>query len=415
MTTNSRKEVVVKKNDMKLVVLEVLFLCIALLDALYLTYHHYLINVLQPAHTSFCSINSFIDCDSVAKSSYSTLGGIPVSSIGIFAYTFVLFSYLFLREKMGEALYLYLGVIIALMLAFSFYELWVSVFVLKSICLMCCLLYFCIICLSVLFAFRIKCNLALNKMSWGFECLFQRQNLMKIALFFNIAFFLAFLSDRSFARHFESRKDAAVSKQKEKIDNIVLDSFLRLPKKTIDYSKAPSLESLNSVLTMVEFSDFQCPACAQRAKFLKSIYERYQGKLRIVFKHYPLDQACNPSIKRPFHPYACQAAYYAVCAHEQGKFWEFHDFLFSRKQELDTSLITNFANDLQLERKKLESCLRDHGQRIVKSDLVQAEKMGVDYTPSIYLEGRKISDIAKTADDFIVVIDFLLRDINNKG
>lgn len=400
---------------MKLVAFEIFFLCIALVDALYLTYHHYLVNVLQPAHASFCSINSFIDCDSVAQSTYSTLVGIPVSSIGIFAYTFVLFSYLFLRKKIGESLYLYLGVIIALMLVFSFYELWASAFVLKSICLMCCLLYFCIICLSVLFFFRIKRNLALNKISWGLESLFQRQNLMRIAFFFNIAFFLAFLSDRSFARYFESRKDAEVSKQKEKLDKIVLDSFLRLPKETIDYSKAPSLESLNSVLTLVEFSDFQCPACTQRTKFLKSIYERYQGKLRIVFKHYPLDQACNPSIKRPFHPYACQAAYYAVCAHEQGKFWEFHDFLFSSNQELDTSLIINFAKDLQLDRKKLENCLSDHGKRIVKSDLVQAEKIGVDYTPSIYLEGRKISDIAKTADDFIVVIDFLLGDISNKG
>ena len=123
---------------------------VALLDALYLTYHHYHINIMRPAVKSFCSINSFIDCDSVALSQYSTLMGIPVSSLGIFAYAFVLLSYVFLKNDCGEKIHLCLAGILGLMFIFSLYELWISFFILKSVCLMCCVLYFCItlLCLS---------------------------------------------------------------------------------------------------------------------------------------------------------------------------------------------------------------------------------------------------------------------------
>lgn len=133
---------------------------VAFFDAIYLTWHHYKVNILHPESSSFCSVNAVIDCDQVAVSAYSTLFGIPVATLGAFAYLFMLlfllFSWVLKRDKIKE---IYTVVYLGLwgLALFSLYELLASVFILKTICLMCSVLYVSIIVMLVSF------KLALNQ------------------------------------------------------------------------------------------------------------------------------------------------------------------------------------------------------------------------------------------------------------
>ena len=121
-----------------------LFLFAGLLDSVYLTYHHHLVNIVHPETASMCSINAVIDCDQVAVSEFSTLYGIPVSTLGVFAHLFlVIFLAMGLTERFGssEKMYALAYAVSLSMLLFSLYEATLSIFVLRQICPMCSILY----------------------------------------------------------------------------------------------------------------------------------------------------------------------------------------------------------------------------------------------------------------------------------
>ena len=96
--------------------------------------------------------------------------------------------------------------------------------------------------------------------------------------------------------------------------------------------KDPQKGNLNADITVVEYSDFQCPYCASAGKpAVEQLLSEYGDKVKLVWKNYPLGQSCNHNVTRPFHPRSCIAAEAAMCAYEQGKFWEMHDLLFSNQ------------------------------------------------------------------------------------
>ena len=125
---------------------------LAVIDGIYLVYHHHFVTILKPIDKSFCSINKFIDCDAVASSAYATTFGIPNASMAVFAYIFMTALFVIGLYSSRENLRKYLAVsywILLAMLVFSLYAFFVSIFVLKTVCLMCCLLYLCIIFMTI--------------------------------------------------------------------------------------------------------------------------------------------------------------------------------------------------------------------------------------------------------------------------
>jgi protein-disulfide isomerase len=151
----------------------------------------------------------------------------------------------------------------------------------------------------------------------------------------------------------------------------------------------------DATVTLVEYSDFQCPACASFQPVMEEIMKTYGDKLRFEYKHYPL----------PIHPYAQQAALAAEAAGQQGKFYEYHDLLFKNQQNWSTavapgSLFIQYAEELgldmeQFRRQQKSSILRDK----VRSDLAEARELGITATPTFYLNGEKM-EIA-TFEEFI--------------
>ncbi len=132
-------------------------------------------------------------------------------------------------------------------------------------------------------------------------------------------------------------------------------------------------------VTLVEFSDYQCPYCRKfHNQVLKKIEEDYikTGKVKYIFRDFPLG----------FHKKAIPAAIAANCAGEQDKYWLLNDFLFDNPNKLDTDQVLEAAKDLDLNYAKFESCLNDNNHEAeIKKDMSEGSKYGVRGTPSVFL------------------------------
>ena len=158
----------------------------------------------------------------------------------------------------------------------------------------------------------------------------------------------------------------------------------------------PSLGSASAPVTLIEFSDFQCPFCLRVAPTLKQIRARYGDRVRIVWKDFPLTQ---------IHPQAFKAGEAAHCAGEQSKYWEYHDQLFANQQALQVADLKRYAGDLKLDADKFNTCLDSskYAER-VRNGVAQGTTLGVNSTPTVYINGRLLSG-AQPYEAFAAIID----------
>jgi|SRR5262245_48751530 len=149
-------------------------------------------------------------------------------------------------------------------------------------------------------------------------------------------------------------------------------------------------------ITIVEFSDFQCPFCRRVEPTLKQIETTYKEHVRIVWKHLPLS----------FHKDAAGAALAAEAAAKQGKFWEFHDRLFADQTKLGSDDLKQHAKDLNLDMKRFEADLQNSGedQKKIDTDVAEANALGIQGTPGFFINGRFISG-AQPYEVFAKIID----------
>jgi protein-disulfide isomerase len=149
---------------------------------------------------------------------------------------------------------------------------------------------------------------------------------------------------------------------------------------TIPTAGSPVRGPSDAVMTLVEFSDFQCPYCSLAVAKLDAVLEAYPGKIKLIFKQFPLDT----------HPQAALAAAAALAAHQQGKFWPMHDAMFSHRSNLSRPAILATARGLGLDMKRFEADLDSaETKKAVIRDRDDGERAGVEGTPSVYINGRK--------------------------
>jgi protein-disulfide isomerase len=156
--------------------------------------------------------------------------------------------------------------------------------------------------------------------------------------------------------------------------------LLDAPRLTVDPDKAPAQGPASAPVTIVEYSDFQCPYCSRAAAALRQVRQHYGDRVRLVFRNFPLTQ---------IHPNAQKAAEAASCASEQGRFWEMHDRLFEKQEQLAPADLKRYASDLGLNAAAFARCL-DSGKaaKRVQQDVAAAEQLGVRGTPGIFVNGR---------------------------
>lgn len=150
----------------------------------------------------------------------------------------------------------------------------------------------------------------------------------------------------------------------------------------------------NATVTMIEYSDFECPYCSKHQETLTQILDEYPNDVRLVYKHFPLS----------FHANAQKAGEASECAGDQDKFWEMHDLIYAA-EALSIDTFKQFAKDLGLDTSKFNTCLDDgtHAST-VQSDMVEGQAAGVEGTPATFVNGTLISG-AIPYDSFKAVID----------
>lgn len=159
-------------------------------------------------------------------------------------------------------------------------------------------------------------------------------------------------------------------------------------------AEGPSKGQRDAPVTIVEFSDFQCPYCKEAALSLKSLMQVYGSSVKWVFKQLPL----------PIHPDAFKAAQASVCASEQGKFWEYHDTLFS-SSDLSEQALNKYAVDLGLRTDVFKACLAsENSAAVIRRDIQQAALAEVQGTPTFFINGRLVRGM-KNLEDFMSLID----------
>jgi len=156
-------------------------------------------------------------------------------------------------------------------------------------------------------------------------------------------------------------------------------------RKAVGPDDDPSKGDENAPVTIIEFSDYQCPFCSRfYSQTLPQIQKKYidTGKVRFVYRDFPLS----------IHPQAVPAAIAANCAGEQGKYWEYHNKIFDNQRSLSESNYLQWAEDLGLDKNAFATCLKDPKQKAeVQKDFADGSAAGVSGTPAFFINGRLVS------------------------
>jgi protein-disulfide isomerase len=154
--------------------------------------------------------------------------------------------------------------------------------------------------------------------------------------------------------------------------------LLEPPRVEVSVDDDPVKGPAGAQVTIVEFSDYQCPFCGRVEDTLRQVMEKYKGRVRLVYRDYPLS----------IHPLAPKAAEAAHCANDQGKFWEYHDALYADQSKLTVPDLEATAQRLELKMEPFKTCLSSGKYAAeVSKDASDAEKAGVGSTPSFFING----------------------------
>lgn len=187
----------------------------------------------------------------------------------------------------------------------------------------------------------------------------------------------------------------------------LIQVFLKAPESpvfSISTKDQPSLGDDNAAVTIVAFTDYQCPSCASMHPALERVVKENAGKVRLVTRDFPLSQ----------HAEAFKAAEAAEAAREQGKYWEYIAVLMRNQSSLGVEKLKSFATELGLDRSRFDTAL-DSGKfaEMVQRDVEDGMKLGLTGTPSLFINGRRVT--AKTYEDLKASVDAALKSSNSAG
>lgn len=160
----------------------------------------------------------------------------------------------------------------------------------------------------------------------------------------------------------------------------------------------PAFGPKDAEVTIVEFSDFQCPYCSRAAEVAEKVRDEYGDEVRFVFRQYPL----------PMHPQARDAAKAALAANAQGKFWEYHDKLFENQKKLDSESLQKYASEVGLDEDQFQKALEeDEAAEQIDADMKIGQEVNVSGTPTMFLNGERVAN----PTDFEVVSEMIEKEL----
>lgn len=361
----------------------------SLVVAAELTHIHYKVNT-DETFSSFCNIGDAVNCETVAASSYSVFFGVPLSVWGLFAYAVLLGLGLagVRRSAVGGPAGFPGLVFLWGLVAFAVTGIlaYISVTKITSLCLLCVALYLANTTALVLGFVCARRN------GGGIGVAIARdlrriaraplRSLPILAGLLGIAIALMAFYPRF---TFEVETPPAVPGAEEGCGSSyhTADGF-------------PATGGTTALVTLEEFSDYQCGYCRKAHALIRKLVEVYGGKLRVVHRHFPLDHACNSLVKRNFHDKACLAARAAICADHQGRFWDYNDVLWEKSPNLERKHLVNYARAMGLDVPKFETCLTSQDTEIhLQRDIRDGIGWGVSGTPSFVINGTFVKGALK--------------------
>jgi protein-disulfide isomerase/uncharacterized membrane protein len=371
--------------SVKLLKLNIVLYLIAAGIAGYMVWHHYALVNGELGFTSFCSINKTVNCDVVNASKYSEILGIPLATWGLTYYLFGLIvsvigarNAYFRRECL-----LLLTVLSASSVVVSIGSIVVMGGVLGAYCIMCFSLH------ALDLAIFVSTVLAMRDFARqsGFRVELHAANRRRIAAF-AVGGTLLLLGTYGLT---------AQLKHEMPFDEDAFINELRArPPQTIDVGDSPrqGFQGSNPPLQLVEFADFQCPACGAAARQMHRLINVYSDRVQLVFKNFPLDPSCNRHITNRIHDFACLGAKAAFCANKQGKFVDYYEKLFGNQAAIHPDKTSEWATELGLDRAAFEACIiSPEAQASIDRDADLAASLGLESTPTFFANGRRVEGV----------------------
>jgi protein-disulfide isomerase len=329
------------------------------------------------AFKSLCNINDKFNCDVIVMSKYAELfGGLPLSSFAAGWFVAIFFIALIARSafwRRDSVRALFSMTFISVVMS----AIWFYIMAAK-------LNTFCIECLAVdavnIVSFLIVLSLRPEPLSSNPPQSSKLQTFAGIT-FASLLVCIVFLKQMETLRAGDEDIDLMVQ--------AVLDAPVLAVASGPEF---PSIGPANAPITIVEFSDFQCPYCRLGASTLKSLSYRFPGSIRIVLRNFPLDQACNPKMKSAGHAAACEAARAVHCAFQQGQFEAAYEQVFEHQDSLKPTVPTAMVQALPgIDGAKLEGCMgMPETNQAVLRDLNDGDLLGVQGTPSFFMNGKRV-------------------------
>lgn len=361
-------------------------------------------------YTSFCDVSARVSCDVVLGSVYAKVLGLPVAAWGLLAFLAAAAIALAMTRAGGQVRLRLAELLLGLsgsMVAIALYFLFVSAAVIRVACPLC---------LSLDAA-----TLGLFGAAWGIARL-----LRPVAP----AGWPSWPLVGGFAAASAVAVAGLAASQLSGTSAVgplaVADVRDRDPRFYAYYVSQPLAEGVPSEggfaegpgdapITIVEFTDFECPYCARAYQDLRAALSTGAPDVRVVVRNFPLSSECNPNIETVVHDDACRAAAAAFCAADGGRFAEYQSLLFGNQEALDATSLANFAARVGLDREEFSRCIESPGTKArVAADVAAGTAAGVKSTPTFFMNGRRIAGGFQTVDQYRYAIaverDLLTRD-----
>ena len=362
-------------------IIQIIILLISLLGlgvAIELTHIHYESHT-NPNFESICAINEAVNCETVARSPHSVFAGLPISVWGMLAYLLyvVLVGYSLLRRRVLAGFYQVAfagGFLVSGLLAF------ISTMVIKSLCLFCTTLYVVNI---TLFILGIVQSRILGKSPIAAIIDDFRWVVSRYRFFIPLAVLYTALAAATY-------------------------SFIPVYWESSQYDSLPKLDhgvtadgehwigAKNPKVTIVEFSDYQCPFCRRAHYQMRLLVAKYRNDVRLIHRHIPFDNKCNEYLDQAYHERACEFSRMVECASEQEKFWEMNDAVFGIQEKVPAAQVDldTLVKRLKLNPAKIEKCLKSAKvAQIIGRDIDAGMKRQIAGTPTYFIGAQPYTGI----------------------
>jgi protein-disulfide isomerase/uncharacterized membrane protein len=354
-------------------ILFLVLVAVGLWAAGYLAFLHVKVHT-DPAYRSFCSVSAAVDCTSVAESRWAVFLGLPVATWGLVGYGLLaLFAVSGLFRKRPHAawpagvLFALTGVSVLASAALAV----ISKVAIESVCLVCMLSWTVNLGLFLV-AFRELRRTGLSPVTaLRKDLVALSAGTVRPAVFVGLPLALVGAAWILYPHYWE----VPVREGPGGLATGVTDDG------------SPWIGARDPKVTLVAFSDYECPHCAKENFGFREILEQHPG-LRLVFRHYPLDHSCNPAMGGPFHREACRLALATTCAAEQGKFWELSDAVFRNLGKAPVDLDA-LVRETGVDGTRLARCMEsDRAKKKLAADVYDGMRFNIRGTPAFVHDGR---------------------------